>query len=101
MQHGFKQGISKFLALNKNVHSCFKRLADRQENKQTGFWLPISRALPSSYTILKDLIGVVDCQNREGNLLFKFARVNRGLHLLFMSNKACSCWAAVQEITVI
>ena len=76
-QHGFKQGISKFLALNKNVHSCFKRLADRQENKQTGFWLPISRALPSSYTILKDLIGVVDCQNREGNLLFKFARVNR------------------------
>ena len=77
MQHGFKQGISRFLALNKNVHSCFKRLADRQENKQTGFWLPISRALPSSYTILKDLIGVVDCQNREGNLLFKFARVNR------------------------
>ena len=42
--------------------------------------LPISRAL-------KDLIGVVDCQNGEGNLLFKVARVNRGLHLLFMSNE--------------
>ena len=42
--------------------------------------LPISRAL-------KDLIGVVDCQNRVGNLLFKDARVNRGLNLSFMSNE--------------
>ena len=57
MQHGFKQGISKFLALNKNVHSCFKRLADRQENKQTGFGLPISRALKDLLLVLRKTTG--------------------------------------------
>ena len=67
-------------------------------NRRTQFiyiLLVTSRGKSSISRALKDLIGVVDCQNGEGNLLFKVARVNRGLHLLFMSNKACSCWAAV------
>ena len=59
-------------------------------NRRTQFiyiLLVTSRGKSSISRALKDLIGVVDCQNKEGNLLFKDARVNRGLHLLFMSNE--------------